>query len=289
MRNLTAVALILSIVTGVSLRAYSPTIEQKEAIRKSFDLSRSSSARRVEVDNVHGSIHVTGYNGREVELVANRTVRADTSEKAQQALQEVQLDISQHDNTVRLYVDGPFRCHCPDGSFGDRRWQEPGYKVSFDFDLKVPVDSSLFLRTINDGDIKVENVAGDYDIKNINGGIEMNEISGSGQVYALNGRVKVLFRENPRSPSSFGSLNGNVDLYFLPDLSADLRFKTFNGQVYSDFPVTYVPIVNSPGERQNGKFVYKSNRFSSARVGRGGPEIKLDGFNGDIRVLQRER
>src|SRR2546422_23521 len=115
------------------------------------------------------------------------------------------------------------------------------------------------------------------------------EVSGSGRAHAINGKVKVLFRENPKAASSFGSLNGNVDLYFLPDFSADLSFKTFNGRVYSDFPVTYLPVVNPPGGRQNGKYLYKSSGFSTVRVGRGGPEIKLDGFNGDIRVLQRER
>src|SRR3989442_427936 len=98
MKNQASTALVLWVVMSMSLQASDPTIEQKETIRKSFDLSRSSSAGRVEVDNVHGFIHVTGYNGREVELVANRTVRADSSEKAQQALREVQLDISQQDN-----------------------------------------------------------------------------------------------------------------------------------------------------------------------------------------------
>jgi hypothetical protein len=275
---------ILLVLVSCALRASNFTVEEKQTIQKVFDLS---SPRRVEIDNLYGSIHVQGYGGHEVQLVAHQTIAAESKEKLQEARQEVRLDISQRDNTVFLYVDGPFRCHCSDGSMNFRGWRHSGYKVNFDFELKVPRDTGVFLRTVNDGQIKVENISGDYDVENINSGIEMLEVSGSGRVYALNGQVKVVFSRNPRSASSFGSLNGRVDLYFLPDLSADIRVKTFNGHIYSDFPVTYLPTVASPGERHNGKFIYKSDRFSTVRVGNGGPEIKLDGFNGDMRILQK--
>ena len=38
---------------------------------------------------------------------------------------------------------------------------------------------------------------------------------------------------------------------------------------------------------RDGKFVYRSNRFTGARAGRGGPQIKLDAFNGNIRINAR--
>jgi len=33
-------------------------------------------------------------------------------------------------------------------------------------------------------------------------------------------------------------------------------------------------------------FVYRSNEFTTLRVGRGGPELTFDAFNGDVRVLR---
>ncbi|MBI3667107.1 MAG: hypothetical protein HY236_12950 [Acidobacteria bacterium] len=263
------------------------TVEEKETIRRTFRLAQPSAAKRVEVDNLNGSIRVAGTSGGDVELIAHQTISAESKEKVQQARQEVKLEIEQRDNTVSLLVDGPFRCKCGDGSINFRGWHHYGYKVRYDFELKVPQDAGLYLRTVNDGEIKVENVFGDYDIENINGGIEMLEAAGSGRAYALNGKLMVLFRKNPQSASYFGSLNGPVDLLFQPDLSADLRVKTFNGKIYSDFPVTYLPPAAPQQERRNGKFVFKADRFAGARVGKGGPEIKLDGFNGDIRIRQR--
>ena len=275
----------LPIVCGIllaSLPAAPAEVEQNETIQKTFPFS-GSAPKKVIVDNVNGSIHVTGQAGNEIRVVAHKRLRADSQEKAEQARRDVKLDMSQEANTVRLYLDGPFRCR--DG--GIHMHGRPGYEVKYDFELQVPRDTAVTLKTINDGEIKVENVSGDYEVENINGGIEMDAASGSGRVYALNGRVRVAFRENPRARSSFGSLNGEVRVTFRPDLSADLRFKTFNGGVFTDFPVSYLPVPATAGERRDGKFVYKSNEWSAVRVGRGGPELSFDAFNGNIRILSQ--
>ena len=272
-----AAGLLIACLPGIAAE-----VEQNETIQKAFSLSGGTPGKVI-VDNVNGSIQVTGRSGNEVRLVAHKRLRADSPEKAEQAKRDVTLDISQDGNTVRFYVDGPFRCR--DG--GVHMHGHTGYEMKYDFELQVPAHTALNLKTINDGQIRVEGVAGDYEMENINGGIEMTEVSGSGRVYALNGRVKVLFRENPRAKSSFGSLNGEVRVAFQPDLSADLRFKTFNGGVFTDFPVTYMPLPASAGERREGKFVYKSNEWSGVRVGHGGPELSFDAFNGNIQILNR--
>jgi hypothetical protein len=274
-----AVGLLLACLP---LMARAVEVEQNETIRQAYPLSGSAPGKVI-VDNVNGSIRVTGYVGSEVRLVAQKRLRADSPETAAQARRDVKLDISQDANTVRFYVDGPFRCR-EGGVHIDR---DPGYEVKYDFELQVPRDTAIDLKTINDGQIAVDGVAGDYKIDNINGGIEMTGASGSGRVYALNGKVTVSFRDNPHGASSFGSLNGEVRVSFQPDLNADLRFKTFNGAVYTDYPVTYLPQPVAAGERHGTKFVYKSSEWSAARVGHGGPALSFDAFNGNIRILNR--
>ncbi|MGA7415102.1 MAG: hypothetical protein WBW33_31820, partial [Bryobacteraceae bacterium] len=65
---------------------------------------------------------------------------------------------------------------------------------------------------------------------------------------------------------------------------ADLRFKTFNGQVYSDFDVTPMAAPVGQGERRDGKFVYHSHGLQAGRVGQGGAELSFDTLNGNIRL-----
>ena len=263
-------------------------IEEKETIRQSFTLPESAGIRWLKVDNVDGSLRVTGVPGNQVEVVVERTVRAESREKVATALQDVRLAIEQKGSDVVATVDAPWRCR--DGNYSGanyRGWRFYGYRVRHDFEVRVPASASVWLRTVNEGDIAVQGVEGRYDVENINGSIELVDAAGPGHVYALNGKVRVLFARNPTADADFGSLNGSVDVYFRSGLDADLRFKTFNGAVYTDFDVTALPPEPPTSERRDGKFIFKSNRFTGARVGRGGPVFRFDAFNGTIRVRER--
>lgn len=271
-------------------RGYSEfKVEQKDTIQKSLSFSGPAAPRTVRIDNVFGDVRVTGYDGATVEISAARLARAESQERLQKGLEEVQLKISERDNTIEAYVDGPFRCHCEGRNGINYRGRNYyGYEVRYDFDVRVPRAAKVWIRNVNSGEISVTGIGGGYDVENINGGITMRDVAGSGRVYALNGGLHVTFRDNPRESSYFGSLNGVVEAAFRPGLSADIRFKTFNGAVYTDFPVTYLPTEAGKAERRDGKYVYKSNAFTAVRVGSGGPELKFDAFNGNIRILQRE-
>jgi len=158
-----------------------------------------------------------------------------------------------------------------------------GYRVICDFDVQVPYDTELILKTINHGDIVVKNTTGDYEINGLNGGIEMDGISGSGSVHTLNGPVKATYTKNPAKPTSYKTLNGSIDVYFQPGLNADLTLDRLNGAIYSDFDVTTRPTAVS-GDLSGGKFIYRGGRNMSARTGSGGPELKFQTLNGTIRL-----
>jgi hypothetical protein len=259
-------------------------VEEKEAIQRTF----TQGAKSLDIDNLSGSIEISGYDGSEIQMTANKTIRARTRETLQDAKNEVKLDITEKNGKLSLYVDGPFRCQCRDGSSGFRNERHDlGYDVIYDFTLRVPRQTDLWLRTVNRGNIKVENTSGAFDVNNVNGGVELLEMGGSGRAYALNRPLKVTFSRNPAADSYFGSLNGVVDVEFQPGLSADLRFKTFNGHVYTDFETTALPASATAPERRDGKFIYRRNGFAGVRVGNGGPELKFDAFNGDVRIVNR--
>lgn len=279
--------LILSCLLAFTAQAQNWKVEKKEEIRQTLKFPNPAAAKAVEVNNVNGSITLVGHEGREIELVAHKIIYARTEEKAQEAREDVTLDISTRDNSIRLYVDGPFRGK--DGSVNYRGGRHSGYEVNFDFELKVPRDTDFFLKTVNDGEITVTEVAGEYEVENINGGIVMNEVSGAGRVYALNADVKILFKKNPTAGSYFGSLNGDVEVSFRPELSADLRFKTFNGEVFTDFTVNTLGSGAPSRERVKGKNVYKYDKTYKVRVAQGGPLLDFDAFNGDIRIIKREK
>lgn len=283
------------IILGLILKARDFKVEEKEDIRKTLKFAEPSGTKTFEIDNVFGSIEVTGSNGSDIELVARKTIKAISPEELQKAKQEVTLDVSQEKNDVCVYVDGPFRCqrNSLDRSSSEgrkrRSWREPGYQVHYDFKVIVPRKCTLYLKTVTEGEIIVENVEGELEIRNVNGGVEMTNVAGPVKAQTVNGDVKVLFSRAPSAACLFKTINGRLDLFFPDNLKADFRLKTFNGEIYTDFPVTYLPSLPPTQERKDGKFIYKSDRFHGVQVGgNGGPKIKMDTFNGDIFINKKK-
>ncbi|HEY2499062.1 MAG TPA: hypothetical protein VGK24_18515 [Candidatus Angelobacter sp.] len=260
-------------------------LQEKETIRKTFNLTAAN--KILDVDNIFGSIDVVGGAGDQVQLVVNKTISAETKDRMDAAKKEVTLDITDQPDFLKLYVNGPSRCNCDGGRNNCRSRGDDGYIVKMDFQLQVPRNIEVKLKTVNSGRVHVQDVTGNFTVHNVNGGIEMQNVAGSGIAKTVNGPVKVTFRENPREKSDFATINGNVELYFVRGLSGDFRFKTMNGSVYSDFDMTSLPAQPVSSERHGTKFVFRSDRYTGGRIGSGGPEIKAENLNGDIRVLER--
>jgi len=257
-------------------------VEEQETIEKSFSMSgfRHNS---LEVDNVWGSIEVVGDASDQVRLVVKKSTRAESKDKLEQARKEVTLDITEQGGFLKLYVNGPFRCHCEDGC-GHREFE--GYIVKMDFELHVPRDIDIRVKTVNEGRVHVRDINGNFVVRNVNGDVEIYNVAGSGTAHTVNGPVKVSFRQNPHDNSDFHTVNGAVELRFAPGLAADFRFKTFNGSIFSDFPVTALPVRAMQEEHHGAKVVFRADRYTGVRVNFGGPEIKVETLNGDIHILE---
>ncbi|HPG40910.1 MAG TPA: hypothetical protein PLP19_18205 [bacterium] len=278
---------LLLVACGLVQNARSAEIEKSEEITETFTF-KNTTGNTVVIDNIWGAIHVTGYPGSEVQLKIVKTIKANSEVFFAQAQKEVVLEITRADSLLDLYVDTPSR-HDRHKERRNREWRDRIYDVRYDFTLQVPEQTTVELKTVLHGDIYLAKTSGDYIINNVNGGIKMEQVQGSGDVYAVNGNVEVDFSRNPRNNSRFGSLNGTVKLYFTSDLSADFRLKTFNGEIYTDFLVSELPlqvIKSTEGEMHK---IYKVERTTLVRVKDGGPEFSLDGFNGDMYIINKNK
>ena len=256
---------------------------EQEKIEKTFAMSAGTGHRTLEIDNVWGSIEVLGTASDRAQLTVNKSIRAESKGKIEQAKKDVTLDITQQGDVLKLYVNGPFRCNCHDC---ERSRDDDGYVVKMDFHVQVPRDMDIKVKTVNEGHVSVRDITGSFVVRNVNGDIQIRNIAGSGSARTVNGPVKVSFRQNPREASDFETVNGAIELQFAHDLSADFRFKTFNGGIYSDFPVTALPVQGMKEERHGTKVVFRADRYTGARINAGGPQIKVENLNGDIRILE---
>ena len=244
--------------------------------------------RILDVRNTNGFIHVEATTGSSVQMSIHKVIRGETSADVAEAQRDVRLEFKESAPRIEATVFDRRGHYCGEqwnDRDDDRQWDRVHYNVKFDFTIKVPRDAAIRLCTVNGGDVTVNGTQGDFDVTNVNGLIEMRGVAGSGRAHTVNGPVTVEFTANPKQPSSFKTVNGNVDVFFRDGLSADFQMKTFNGGLFTDFDSQPLAGRIAPAtERRNGRFTYRANEFTRVRVGAGGPEMTFETLNGNVRA-----
>lgn len=162
-----------------------------------------------------------------------------------------------------------------------------------DLTITAPRRSSLRLKCMNDGDIRVDQVDGEIDANNLNGRITLKNVSGSVVAHSLNGAVLVtLDRIDPGKPMSFSTLNGDIDVTLPDTLKANVRMKTDNGEIYSDFEVKLIAGASVEGDKSgrqpDGSYHLRFDHALRGTINGGGPEFQFTSFNGQIYIRRKK-
>jgi hypothetical protein len=273
-------------------------VEDKQVVTRRFPLA-AGAAPEIVVTVITGGIRVTAHAVNEVALTATTHYEAPDAAALAEQKKQIRFESEQSGNNIWIGIEGDgyrdrgwsrprelgWRGKSPAGKTGpaERRW-----RFRHDIDLKVPREAHLKLSTVNGGSIEVDGVSGEFHLNNVNGGIDVKHAGGFGRAHTVNGPVTMAFDKNPSGPTSVKTINGEVHLYFEKNLNADFKIKTFNGKIYSDFAMLARTGAATKAEDRGLKRIWRTSGFSTARVGGGGPEIELDGFNGDIHILERK-
>jgi hypothetical protein len=257
---------------------------ERETLRTTLKFTETAD-RRVIVDNLNGGILVTGYDGDVVELVAFKRIRAESERRLERARKEVVLDMREEGERIMIYVDTPWRDG--DGYGHHRGWDNDGYDVRYDLELRVPTGTNFTLKTVNDGDIRVRSMRGKFKVENVNGEIHMSDIVGAGKVSTVNGDITVGFAATPKEELSMQTVNGEIEATFPEAPAADLRFKTMNGEVYTDFEVKSMKSTVEVKEKRGGMKVYSGGDSFMVQSAGGGPEMSFKTLNGDIYLKEK--
>jgi Toastrack DUF4097 len=162
-----------------------------------------------------------------------------------------------------------------------------------DLVITVPRRSSLQLKTVNDGDIYVEQVEGEIDADSLNGKITMKSVSGAVVAHALNGPIAVRMDQiDTTKPMAFSTLNGDIDVTLPDNVRANVRMKTDNGEIYSDFDVklesgSHIE-TSDTHDRQDGRYHVRIDRGLRGTINGGGPEYQFTSLNGQIFIRKKK-
>jgi len=110
---------------------------------------------------------------------------------------------------------------------------------SADFRITVPRATSIIVQNSWGGDVTCTGLSGDIEINSMNGQIRLDDVSGGIVVSTMNGEIRATIRElQDKKPLSFTSMNGEVQLRIPAQAKANVRLRTQNGSVLTDFEET---------------------------------------------------
>ena len=166
------------------------------------------------------------------------------------------------------------------------------WKAATDLVIQVPVATSLEVRSTMDGAVLVEGVSGEIDINNINGPVTLKNVSGNTLVHTVNGDIEVMLtRVTADKPLSFSTMNGDIDVTLPGDVKANLKMKSEQGEIYTDFDInlTRQPTKSEAAEKtEQGKFRITFDKALYGLVNGGGREISFNTFSGDIYIRKKK-
>jgi DUF4097 and DUF4098 domain-containing protein YvlB len=245
---------LLALAAGCNLQI-GTGIEASEAWNRTYEVSPGAT---LDVRETNGQIRIEAADGNQIEVQATRIAKASTEEAAKAALKE--LTISETATAGRVELDSTM----PGLQLGI------GVSRRVNYNIKVPRATNVTIKTTN-GDIRIQSVGGFLRVEATNGQIIAQGLGDGADVSSMNGRVDLDFAAVGSSGIRCKTMNGQVVVTVPKDTSATISARVTNGIVHT--------------ENLEVKAEDDSRRRLDGTIGGGGPDIRLETTNGEIRLV----
>lgn len=256
-----------------ALAVCSAAAAQSTNERGVISLSDPTRPATVHLGLIQGSVAVRGTDRKDVIVAAQVDDEGGSDRDKTTGLhripQRAPLSVEEENNRVAISAGSPNRF----------------YK----FTIEVPLKTNLEVSTVNGGEITVDGVDGDLEVGNVNGGITLTRVGGSVVAHTTNGGVRVtLTRVTPQKPMAFTTLNGDVDVTFPASTKANLKLRSDQGNIFTDFELKVLPESSAPiiedTRKEGGRYRIEINKSLSGSINGGGPDFEMRSFTGNIFV-----
>lgn len=248
---------------AVMLLATQAAISQAATVEEQIDHTYPFAVSdRLELRNTNGSIAVEVWDRQEVRIKALKKVQASSEDAAEAALAELEVEIQQASDGLRIETHHPGK--------GRSWWSGRGISSSVEYEITVPSRANLDLGTVN-GKIRLSGVSGELELSSTNGSIKAANCGGAVSAHTTNGSIDVELRQLASEETmSLRTTNGGITLALPTDSRVTFTARTTNGSIRSDLPVT-----------QRGS---SSRTRLDGEINGGGGRIELRTTNGGIRI-----
>ncbi len=231
------------------LMTFPAQAEVKQEFHKTVPLTSNGT---VSLDNINGSVEITGWNRNEVQIDAIKTA------STQQKLDDMKIEIDATSSSVDIKTKLPERMVN----------NNPG---SVHYTLHVPEKARIDKINLVNGSLTVEKLTGEINANLVNGKVQASDLTGTADLATVNGTIEATYNSlTDVREIKLKSVNGSINLTLPPSPNADVDASAVNGSISTDFPLTV-----------KGHWVGKS---MSGTLGSGGVHIELNNVNGSIHL-----
>jgi hypothetical protein len=213
-------------------------------------LSSPDKPSSLHIDVPWADVHIVGGDGNSVVVestINQKGSKESRSDGLRRLDDEVSFELTEHDNVVSLRLAG------------DNPWANH----DAEFKISVPRAMALDIKTEVGGELAVKDVTGDIEINNMNGEVRLEGLAGSTVVNTMNGEVHAIYATAPKKLVSITSMNGEIDLRVPADTKANVRLRSHNGSILTDFDDT---VLKTKSEGKGPGYSYGHASSDAARA-----------------------
>jgi len=220
----------------------------------------------VEIRGVNGGIVAEPTTGDQVEVTAIKTANRSDPD-------EVKIALSTRPDGITIctvYTDRSG--NEPTDCSSESSWHSHTHNndVSVEYHVKLPAGVRFVARTVN-GAIEARRLGAAIKAETVNGSVNVST-SDAAEAETVNGSIRAEIGSSRWSdPIELKTVNGSIRVLLPPDVGAEVRAATMNGDIETDFPLTV-----------RGRI---GGRHLSGTLGKGGGSLRLENVNGGISII----
>jgi hypothetical protein len=280
MRHDKTIALALSLVV-LAAAAQAETLTENFA--KTYPLAANGS---LSLKNVNGNVTFEAWDRNEVQVNAEKKVKAGNAEDARKLLGQLGIDVQAGPSAIRIETRMPKK---GDSGFWSMLFGGGDVSIGVTYRVKLPRGAIVEADNVNGG-LRLAGTRGTGRLETTNGGIEVEGTSGALVLSSTNGGIKVVRAEGAVKASTtngsiqaelarlpadrdlgFSSTNGSVTVRLPRDARLSVDAATTNGGIASDFEL-------AGGESRRGRL--------TGDINGGGGTLRIRTTNGSVKISE---
>lgn len=243
--------LVASCLLAAAPAAVARAADQPETTTIKFSDPAKPGTLRIAV--AMGDIRIKGTDA--AEITVSTALPQETSQPRADGLrvlsESATYSLTEKDNVVTLEAGHDFNFGRRDSSFA----------------ITVPRATHVMIKSALGGEIVVGQVTGDIEIKSLNGEVKLEDVTGGALVETMNGGISARIEAlRDGKPLSFTSMNGRINLAVPEAAKANVRLRTQNGAILTDFDETALVTKTEAirGSRKTGRVIVTMGKDTTA-------------------------